>query len=86
MKTIKVSPRARSINELLKKARKQNVILRSPEGEEFILAEIDDFNREIELTRHNQALMKLLDSRRVQRETVSLDQARAILGLDNSRG
>jgi len=86
MKTIKVSRRARGINELLKKARKENVILRSPEGEEFILAEIDDFNREIELTRHNQALMKLLDSRRMQRETVSLDQARAILGLDNSPG
>jgi hypothetical protein len=29
--------------------------------------------------------MKLLDSRRMQRETVSLDQAKAILGLDNSR-
>jgi hypothetical protein len=47
MKTIQVSPRARGINELLKKARKENVILRSPEVEEFLLAEIDDFNREI---------------------------------------
>ena len=38
--------------------------------QEFILAEIDRFNREIELTRHNKALMKLLDSRGKQTKTL----------------
>lgn len=83
MKTIKVSRRARGVNELLKRARLENVILRSPEGEEFILAEIDDFNREIELTRRNKALMKLLDSRARQPKTVSLDEAKTLLGLSS---
>jgi hypothetical protein len=82
MKPIKVARRARGVNELLKKARKENVILRSPEGEEFILAAIDDFNREIQLTRRNKALMRLLDSRRRQRDSVSLDQARKLLGVN----
>jgi hypothetical protein len=55
--------------------------LRSLEGEEFILAEIDDFNREIELTRQNRALMKFLEVRARQTETVSFEEARTLLGL-----
>jgi hypothetical protein len=81
MRTITVSRRARGLNALLKRARRENVILRSPEGEEFILAEIDDFSREIELTRQNKALMKFLDSRARQTETVSLEEPSASLGL-----
>jgi predicted O-methyltransferase YrrM len=83
MKTIKVSSRARSINELLKKARRENVILRSPEGKEFLLAEIDDFNREIELSRRNKALMKYLDARARQSKTVSMEEAKTLLGLSS---
>ncbi len=81
MRTITVSRRARSVNALLKRARRENVILRSPEGQEFILAEIDDFNREVELTRQNKALMKFLDARARQTETVSLEEAMTLLGL-----
>ena len=51
------------VSSLLKKAQRGGVILRSREGQEFILAPISDFNREIELTRQNKSLMKLLDSR-----------------------
>jgi len=43
--------------------------------------EIDDFNREIELTRQNRQLMKLLDARGRQKETVSLEEAKRRLGL-----
>jgi hypothetical protein len=39
-------------------------------GREFILAEIDDFDREIELARKNKALMKLLDERGKQTKTL----------------
>ena len=53
MRTIKVPKQAKALNILLRRARQENVILRSAEGSEFILAEIDDFNREIELTRQN---------------------------------
>ena len=81
MKTITISRRARSVHALLKRARLENVILRSPEGEEFILAEVDDFNREIELARQNRALMKFLDARARQTETVSLEEAKTVLGL-----
>jgi hypothetical protein len=81
MKTIAISRRAKTVNALLKRARRENVILRSPDGDEFILAEIEDFNREIELTRQNKALMKLLEARARQSETISLEEAKARLGI-----
>ncbi len=85
MKTVTISRRARSARALLRRARKENVILRSPEGEEFILAEVDDFNREIKLARQNRALMRFLDARARQTETVSSEEARGLLGLAGSR-
>ncbi len=82
MRTIKVSKRARTVNALLQRARRENVILRSAVGDEFILAEIDDFNREIELTRQNKPLMRLLESRAKQKNTtLSLVEAKLRLGL-----
>jgi hypothetical protein len=81
MKTITVSRRARSVQALLERARRENVILRSPDGEEFILAEVEDFNREIELARQNRALIKFLEARAGQTETVSFEEAESQLGL-----
>jgi len=82
MKTIAVSTRAKTLNTLLKRAQRGGLILRSPEGREFILAEIDDFNREIELTRKNDKLMKLLDERGKQTKTIGLAEVKAQLGIE----
>jgi hypothetical protein len=79
VKTLTVSARERALSALLKRAQRGGVILRSPEGREFILAEIDDFDREIELTRKNKRLMKLLDERAKQTRTISLAEAAARL-------
>ena len=81
MKTIAISRRAKTVNAPLKRARRENVILGSPDGDEFILAEIEDFNREIELTRQNKALMRLLKARARQAETISLEEAKTRLGI-----
>ena len=82
MKTVNISTQAKTITSLLKKAQKGGLILRSPEGQEFILAEIDDFNREIDLTRQNKALMKFLDARGKQTKTVKAVDVKKQLGLD----
>ena len=82
MKTINISTKAKTINSLLRKATGGGLILRSPEGREFILAEIDDFDREIELTRQNKALMKFLASRGKQTKSVKAADVRKQLGLD----
>jgi len=82
VKTIKVSKQAKTVNALLNKARQEGVILRAPDGNEFILAEIDDFKREIELTRGNKRLMKLLDDRARQKASVLLEEAKKRLGTE----
>lgn len=81
MKTVNISAREKTINALLKEAQKQGLILRSVDGHEFILVEIDDFNREIELTRQNQELMKLLDERGKQMKTIKALEVKKQLGL-----
>ncbi|MBI4606423.1 MAG: hypothetical protein HY721_31040 [Planctomycetes bacterium] len=81
MKTVHVSKRARGIHSLLRQASRQNLILRSPEGREYLVAEIDDFDREIELTRRNKELMRFLDRRAKEKETVPLRTVKASLGM-----
>jgi hypothetical protein len=82
MKTVKVSKQSRALRSLLKSARRESLILRSPEGQEFILAEIDDFNREIELTRGNSSLIRFLASRAKQRAAFSIEEARRQLNIE----
>ena len=85
MRTITVSIRAKSVNALLDQAAQENLILRSTRGREFILAEIDDFDREVELTRQNKKLMRFLQRRARQTQTLSLEAARKQLGLNGAR-
>ena len=85
MKTIPVSKRSRVINVLLKRARRENVILRSADGKEFLLAGLDDFDREIELARGNKALMRLLDARARQSQGLSLGTVKTQLGIGTTR-
>jgi len=82
MKRVNVSIKAKTVTTLLKKAKKGGLILRSPDGREFILAEIDDFDREIELTRQNKALMKLLDERARQTKTLKAAEVKNRLGIE----
>jgi hypothetical protein len=81
MKTIKVSNQQKILQALLKKASQENLVLRAPDGREFILAELDDFDREIELTRQNKEFMRLLDERGREKATIPAAEARRILGL-----
>ncbi len=80
MKTIVVAAHEQALHHLLEQASQENLILQTADGREFILAEIDDFDREAELTRQNEELMRLLDARGRERGAVSLAEARARLG------
>jgi hypothetical protein len=81
MKTIEVSARARTLMSLLAQALDENLILRTEDGREFLLAEIDSFDREIELTRKNEEFMRLLDERGKEKATIPLEEVRRELGL-----
>lgn len=82
MKTIDLTTQSPSVRELLDLASEGNLILKTSDGKEFVLAEVDDFEREIALVRQQPELMELLDRRSNPGTTLTIDQVRAELGLD----
>jgi len=85
MKTIEVTKRSRGLNQLLAQAQRENLVLRLPTGAEFILAEIDDLDREIQLQRGNTDLMAFLDRRGRQPATRSAAEVRRRLRLSRRK-
>ncbi len=100
MKTITIPARAKTLNDLLKKARTANVLLRSENGEQFVLAKVssvrsfyvghgDDFDEEIKTTRANKKLMKFLDQRGEQArrgKLIPMAEVEKRLGLKKRNG
>ncbi|MEK7249102.1 MAG: hypothetical protein AAB209_01635 [Bacteroidota bacterium] len=81
MKAVTIPKRAKSVHKLLERAKKGNLIVRSSEGDEFIIAELDDFDREVELTRQNRALMRMLERRARKQAVASLQEVKTRYGL-----
>jgi hypothetical protein len=84
VKTIDISP-AVSVQALLAQAAQENLILKTDDGREFVLAEVDQFDREIELTRQNRELMQKLDERGKEVASVSLREAREKLAIGGGK-
>lgn len=82
MKVVNLEKSAPTVKQLISFARKQNVLLRTAEGQEFVLAEIDDFAQEVSLVRRNKDLMRLLAKRSKEKETYSLAEVKQRLGLE----
>ena len=82
MKTIELlSEAAPSLKELLELAGQENLLLKTSDGREFILSEVDDLSQEIEQIRNNPELMKFLAQRSQEKERFSLEQVKQKLGL-----
>jgi hypothetical protein len=95
MKTIAVPARAKTLNELLKKARRGTIILEAADGQRFALTTVEnwegfdvgggqDFAVEVERTGKNKRLMKALAARKKDRtsKAIPLAEVRKELGLD----
>jgi hypothetical protein len=86
MKTTRVSPRAKMLNDLLIKARRRALILETAEGERFVLASIEGWQgyrlgKDDDITK-NKTLMKHLEDRRSGGKKLGITEVRAELGLD----
>ena len=81
MKIVELTTIAPALAELLELAGKETLIIKTSEGREFILSEVDDFDTEIALTRQNEELMALLAERSREKKTYTLQQVREQLGL-----
>lgn len=76
MKALDISKSTPTLTEVLKLAGEENVILRVPDGREFVVAEVDDFDREIGLVRQQGELMQLLAERGKESTRYSVEQVR----------
>ncbi|MEW5939857.1 MAG: hypothetical protein ACOYZ8_00780 [Chloroflexota bacterium] len=95
MKATFIPPQEKTLNALLQKARRRNVILEGADGQRYVLAAIsdwqgfdvgdsDDFAEEVKRTAQNKELMKLLAERRKRSQgkpTYSAAEVRKRLGL-----
>lgn len=82
MKSIDLSASSPTLADLLHLAGEENVILRTADGREFVLAEIDDFEAEVAATRQNEELMQLLVERGKEKGTYSLQEVKERLGIE----
>ena len=61
------------------------ILIKTPSGREFVLAEVEDFEDEIERTRQNAELMAFLDERSRETVTYTLEQVRERLKLKQAQ-
>jgi len=85
MRAIPIPTRARTLNDLLRKARRKQVVLESADGERFVLASIQgwegfEVGEDDDITK-NKKLMSRLASRRSGGKKIPLAEVRARLGL-----
>jgi hypothetical protein len=85
MKAIDLSTSSPSLTEVLELASEDNVILRTPEGRQYVLAEIDDFAEEVARVVENESLMQLLSERSKEATRIPLSQVREQLQGKKSR-
>lgn len=81
MKVIELEAKRPSLGELLKLAGKTNVLLKSPEGREFMLAEVDEFAREVHILRRSKSFRAFLAKRSAEPANISMSEVRRRLGI-----
>ena len=62
MKTVNVSSSSFSINELLDMAKREPLLVKTKDGESFVISPTDEFDSEVELLRRNHKFLSMLDN------------------------
>jgi hypothetical protein len=81
MKSIDVPKISTEVAQLLDQARLDDLVVRLPDGSEFLLIALDEFDQEIAKSRANPRLMAMLDARAAQSSTIPLDEVKRRLQL-----
>lgn len=82
MKTIELTSHAPSVQELVALAGEGAVIIKTEQGRQFVLAEVDEFELEVELLKNSPAFLAFLEQRSKQRGATTLADLRQELGLN----
>jgi len=82
MKTIELAAETPSLPELIELAAGENIIINTLQGRQFVLAELDDFELEVEQLKNSKEFMSFLDQRSKERGTTSIEDLRRDLGIN----
>ena len=74
MKTIDISSDAPSIKKLLDMAKKESLLIKTIDGESFVISSTDGFDSEVELLRKNHKFLSMLDNFKISDETIPIDE------------
>ena len=74
MRTVTLSSAPISAIELLDMARKDFLLVKTEEGDSFVVSHADDLATEAELLRRNHTFLRMLDPFKEDRDTIPLDQ------------
>lgn len=77
MKTIDLEKEKMDLAAVIKIARREPVLLLTPDGKEFCIAEANDFEKEVEALRGSQAFQKFLDERSASTRRIPLEDIEA---------
>lgn len=77
MKTIDLEKEKPDLEAVIKIACREPVLLVTPDGKEFCLAEADDFEKEVEALRGSQAFQRFLDERSACTRRIPLEEIEA---------
>jgi hypothetical protein len=82
VKTIDLSEIVPTLMEILSQADEDTIIIRTPEGREFVLAAVDNFAQEVALVGKNEELMDFLAQRSKETKRYTLSQVREQLNAE----
>jgi len=82
VKTIDLSEIVPTLMEILSQADEDTIILKTPEGREFVLAAVDNFAQEVALVGQNEELMQFLAQRSQETKRYTLSQVREQLNAE----
>ena len=74
MKTVNLEKERLDLKDVLNLARRESVLLLTPDGKEFYIAEADDFESEVEVLRGSQTFQKFLDQRSSCTQRIPLEE------------
>jgi hypothetical protein len=74
MKMINLAEATLDITDLIILAQQEPILLLTANGQEFLLAEADDFEREVALLRASQAFQQFLDERSANKRRIPLEE------------
>ena len=77
MKTIDLEKEKLDLEAVIKIACREPVLLVTPDGKEFCLAEADDFEKEVEALRGSRAFQRFLDERSACTRRIPLEEIEA---------